>query len=103
MKAVPDVFTQTCLCLCVFFAHLGKMEVKIHKALITVDTEKENGLNPGANNSPSHDSSHLDDVFLSKHVGGTFHSILVQPVKMEHLQRWSRIFLPDQTKMACSV
>ena len=56
---------QTCFCLCVFFGHRGKMEVKIHRTLITEDTEKENGLNPVANNSPSQDSSHTDDPFQS--------------------------------------
>ena len=95
--------SQTCFCLCVFFAHIGKMGVKINKTSITVQTEKENGLNPVANNRPSQDSSHPDDLFQSNYVEGAFHSILVRPVKMDHLQRGSWIFSPDQTEMARSI
>ena len=56
------ISSQKRLCLSVFFAHRGKMEVKVHKTLITVDTETCFALNYQKSKpselavSPSHDA-----------------------------------------------
>jgi len=39
MKTQYYLHRNVCVCMCVFCAHCGKVEVKIHKTLITIDTE----------------------------------------------------------------